>query len=69
MRVTVREGRDRALVELIIDAIDDNGYLCETLEEIRDSLPIDLCVEMEELQFALKMVQSFEPEGVGARHF
>lgn len=67
MRVTVREGRDRALVELIIDAIDDNGYLCETLEEIHDSLPIDLCVEMEELQFALKMVQSFEPEGVGAR--
>ena len=50
MRVTVREGRDRALVELIIDAIDDNGYLCETLEEIHDSLPIDLCVEMEELQ-------------------
>ncbi|WMW81252.1 RNA polymerase factor sigma-54 [Undibacterium cyanobacteriorum] len=67
MRVTVREGRDRALIELIIDAIDENGYLCETLEDIHDSLPIDLCVEMEELQFALKMVQSFEPEGVGAR--
>lgn len=67
MRLTVREGRDRALIELIIDAIDDNGYLCESLEEIHDSLPIDLCVEMEELQFALNMVQSFEPEGVGAR--
>ncbi len=67
MRVTVREGRDRALIELIIDAIDDNGYLCEPLEEIHGGLPIDLCVEMEELQFALNMVQSFEPEGVGAR--
>lgn len=67
MRLTVREGRDRALIELIIDAIDGNGYLCEPLEEIHGSLPIDLCVEMEELQFALNMVQSFEPEGVGAR--
>ncbi|MBR7801634.1 RNA polymerase factor sigma-54 [Undibacterium fentianense] len=67
MRVSIRETRDRALIELIIDAIDDNGYLCESLEEIHASLPIDLCVELEELQFALNMLQSFEPEGVGAR--
>jgi RNA polymerase sigma-54 factor len=67
MRLTVREHRDRALIELIIDAIDDNGYLCESLDEIHASLPIDLCVELEELQFALNMVQSFEPSGVGAR--
>ena len=68
MRVTVRENRDRALVELIIDAIDENGYLCESLEQIHESLPIDLCVEPEELQFALNLVQSFEPYGVGARN-
>ena len=67
MRISIREPRDRALIELVIDAIDENGYLCETLEEIHASLPIDLCVELEELQFALNMLQSFEPEGVGAR--
>lgn len=67
MRISIREPRDRALIELVIDAIDENGYLCETLEEIHASLPIDLCVEPEELQFALNMLQSFEPEGVGAR--
>ncbi|MFA9274323.1 MAG: RNA polymerase factor sigma-54 [Candidatus Aquirickettsiella gammari] len=67
MRIAIREPRDRALIELVIDAIDENGYLCESLEEIHASLPIDLCVELEELQFALNMLQSFEPEGVGAR--
>src|SRR5690606_6295786 len=29
--VTVREPRDRALLELIIDALNDNGYLEESL--------------------------------------
>ncbi|WP_395007584.1 RNA polymerase factor sigma-54 [Undibacterium sp.] len=67
MRISIREPRDRALIELVIDAIDDNGYLCESLEDIHASLPIDLCIELEELQFALNMLQSFEPEGVGAR--
>ncbi|SNT04475.1 RNA polymerase, sigma 54 subunit, RpoN/SigL [Noviherbaspirillum humi] len=67
MRVTVRESRDRALVELIIDALNDNGYLEEPLEEIHARLPEELGVELEELNVALKLLQSFEPAGVGAR--
>ena len=67
MRLNLREPRDRALLELIIDAIDDNGYLIETLEEIHASLPLELGVELEELSFALSMLQSFDPAGVGAR--
>jgi RNA polymerase sigma-54 factor len=68
MRVTVREHRDRALVELIIDALNDNGYLEEPLEEIHARLPEELGIELEELAVALKLVQSFEPAGVGARN-
>ena len=67
MRVTVSEGRDRALVELIIDALDDNGYLEEPLEEIHARLPEELEIEIEELRMALKLLQSFDPVGVGAR--
>ncbi|MBI1892264.1 MAG: RNA polymerase factor sigma-54 [Burkholderiales bacterium] len=67
MRLTVQEHRDRALVELIIDALDNNGYLEEPLEEIHARLPEELGIEMEELSIALKLVQSFEPAGVGAR--
>ncbi|MES2105872.1 MAG: RNA polymerase factor sigma-54 [Pseudomonadota bacterium] len=68
MRVTVKELRDRALIELIIDALDGNGYLTESLEDIHGALPLELCVEPEELNFALNMLQSFEPAGVGARN-
>lgn len=67
MRVNIRETRDRGLIELIIDALDDNGYLTESLEEIHESLPLELCVEPEDLSYALAMLQSFDPSGVGAR--
>lgn len=39
MRLNIRDPRDRGLIELIIDALDDNGYLIESLEEIHESLP------------------------------
>lgn len=68
MRVTVREPRDRALVELIIDALNDNGYLEEPLEEIHARLPEELEIDPEELAVALKLLQSFDPAGVGARN-
>ena len=67
MRVTVQNVRDRALVELVIDALDDNGYLAEPLEEIHARLPEELEVEAEEMSMALKLLQSFDPPGVGAR--
>ena len=67
MRVTVKNPRDRALVELVVDALDDNGYLTEPLEEIHARLPEELEVEAEEMSMALKLLQSFDPPGVGAR--
>lgn len=66
MRTTVRELRDRALIELVIDALDDNGYLGEPLAEIHARLPVELEVDPDELSIALKLVQSFDPAGVGA---
>lgn len=68
MRVTVRNHRDRALVEVMIDSLDDNGYLEDSLEEIHARLPEELEIEIEELMMALKLLQSFEPAGVGARN-
>ncbi|CDG85469.1 RNA polymerase factor sigma-54 [Janthinobacterium agaricidamnosum] len=68
VRVTVLELRDRALVELIIDALDDNGYLEEPLEEILARLPAELEIDPDELHIALSLLQSFDPPGVGARN-
>ncbi len=67
MRVSSLETRDRALVELIIDALDDNGYLEETLDEILARLPPELEIDPDEMKTALSFLQSFDPPGVGAR--
>ncbi|MET0982020.1 MAG: RNA polymerase factor sigma-54, partial [Telluria sp.] len=67
IRVTGASARDRALAELVIDAIDDNGYLEEQLDEIHARLPEELEVDMDELRCALALVQSLDPVGVGAR--
>ena len=47
----------------IIGNIDENGYLKATLEEIAKSL----AVAPENVENALKLIQQFEPAGVGAR--
>ena len=68
VRVTCLTPRDCALVELIIDALDDNGYLEESLEEIHSRMPPELDIEIDELVTALSLVQSLDPIGVGARN-
>jgi RNA polymerase sigma-54 factor len=67
VRVTGLAARDRALVELMVDALDDNGYLTESLEEMLARMPEELELDADELKTALSMLQSFEPAGVGAR--
>jgi len=60
--------RDRQLVSLLIDCLDDGGYLAQSLEEIAAMLPAELEVEPEELSIALQHLQHLEPTGVGARN-
>ena len=60
--------RDRTLVQCLIDALDDDGYLTQSLEELAESLPPEQEIELDELQIALKHLQHFDPTGVGARN-
>jgi RNA polymerase sigma-54 factor len=60
-------GRDRAFVEILIDALDEDGYLTQPLEEIVALLPPEAEASPEELNIALRHLQHFEPAGVGAR--
>ncbi|MBM5570055.1 MULTISPECIES: RNA polymerase factor sigma-54 [Deefgea] len=63
--------RDRALITLLIDALDDDGLLSQSLDEIYAQIPAELIAELElepeELQIALQHLQQLEPLGVGAR--
>ena len=67
LRLTALDQRDLALVTLLIDTLDDDGFLTQPLEEIADSLPEELDVELDELQVALRLLQTFEPAGIAAR--
>jgi len=60
--------RDRRLVSLLIDSLDDEGYLTQSLDELLQMLPPELETEAEELHIALKHLQNLEPVGVGARN-
>ncbi len=60
--------RDRALVTLLIDELNDDGYLGASLEEVAAMLPAELEIEPQEISAALNMLRSFEPTGVGAHH-
>jgi RNA polymerase sigma-54 factor len=60
--------RDRQVVAALIDALDDDGYLTSSLDEIADMFSENDALEPEELTIGLKYLQSFEPAGVGARN-
>jgi RNA polymerase sigma-54 factor len=64
---TTLSQRDRTLVAMLIDALDDDGYLTTTLEEIASLAPTELEIQPEEWRAALSLLQNFDPVGVGAR--
>jgi len=64
--VTLSE-RDQKIMLLLIDSINENGYLETTLEEIMEFLPPELEMELEELEVVLKHLQNLDPPGIGAR--
>jgi RNA polymerase sigma-54 factor len=59
--------RDSTLVQCLIDALDEDGYLSQSLEELAESLPPELEIGADELRIALHHLQNFDPVGVGAR--
>ena len=62
---------DAAALAVLIDSLDEDGYLADPLEEIAERLGGDDVAArealLERLQCALKWLQSLEPTGVGAR--
>ncbi len=67
LHVTGATRRDRALVEMLIEALDESGYLSCSLEELLQLCPAEAGVELDDLQAALALLHSFDPPGVGAR--
>lgn len=59
--------RDLVLAKAVVESLDDDGYLRQPLAELIGDSEIDPPPDEQELQVALKRVQSLEPAGVAAR--
>ena len=60
--------RDKKIVGLLIDALDENGYLSQPLEEIADLLPEELDISLDDLETALAQLQYLDEPGLAARN-
>ena len=59
--------RDRQLASALVDALDDDGYLTTSLEELLELFPDELGLDADDLSIGLTHLQNLEPAGVGAR--
>ncbi|MEW5903690.1 MAG: RNA polymerase factor sigma-54 [Pseudomonadota bacterium] len=59
--------RDKKLISLLIDALDENAYLAQPLDEIVELLPAELDITLDDLETALKQLQHLDAPGIGAR--
>ena len=59
---------DHQIAVALIDGINADGYLEESLEDIQSSLDPELGVELDEIEMVLHRIQQLEPLGVGARN-
>lgn len=66
MQLTPFSETDRAIAEIIIEAIDEAGLLTISCQDILDSLDIP-DIEADEVEAVIKRIQLFDPVGVGAR--
>jgi RNA polymerase sigma-54 factor len=62
-----RSPREETIGRAIIDAINDDGYLTDSLDTLVDVLRPDLEATVEQVESVLRTVQTFDPAGVGAR--
>ncbi len=67
LRNTPISDNDFLIAVSIIDAINEDGYLTESVEDIQQSLITDIDIDVAEVEAVLRRVQHFDPIGVGAR--
>jgi len=59
--------RERLLVGILIESLDEDGYLHATDEDLLELWPHDEPFDAEDLADAVDILQGFDPPGVGAR--
>ncbi|MDB4040075.1 RNA polymerase factor sigma-54 [Methylophilaceae bacterium] len=60
--------RDQIILLILIDSINDEGYLIESLEKIIEIIPFEPRAELKELENILILIQNSSSPGIGARN-
>ena len=60
--------RDQIIFLILIDSINDDGYLIESLEKIIETIPFEPKAELKELENILTLIQNSSSPGIGARN-
>lgn len=63
LRLAERDAKTAKIAEIIIGSIDEGGYLRSNLADLATAAE----VELQDIETALALVQSFDPPGIGAR--
>ena len=67
MRLTPFSELEQIIATHIIDAIEDDGYLKSTLEDIQFGLGEEYDADLDEIEAVLHRLQHFDPVGVASR--
>ncbi|MDK4587042.1 RNA polymerase factor sigma-54 [Kingella kingae] len=55
---------EAARVHVLIDFLDDKGYLTESIEEIIDHTPLEWMLDEDDMELALEQLREFDPPGI-----
>jgi RNA polymerase sigma-54 factor len=61
--LATRDAGDRLIAGFLIDAVDDAGYMRESIDEVAERLGASL----DSVARVLKLIQTFDPPGIAAR--
>jgi RNA polymerase sigma-54 factor len=67
LEVSPLDARQVWIGEAIVDALNDDGYLTESVGDIARSLTVDLPVTEQDVEQVLAFLHTLDPTGVGAR--
>ncbi|WP_373741149.1 RNA polymerase factor sigma-54 [Neisseria sp.] len=56
-----------ARVHILIDFLNDQGYLTDSLSDVIDNTPLEWMLDEDDMQEALDCLQTFDPAGVAAK--
>ena len=59
---------DQLTLSYLIDSIDENGYLIDSTEDIRNSIPNEKKPAIQRVEELLKIIQNSTHPGIGARN-